>query len=203
MKTPYRVGLTGGIGSGKSTVAKLFAERGVPVIDADAMARKAVLPGKKALEQIKLIFGQDVISKSGELRRDYLREIIFNDNNKKTKLEAIIHPLVYEMIEEAISHIDYPYCILSIPLLLETHTSFQVDEIVVVDAPEEMQISRTCQRDNTSKENVIKIINAQMDNTKRLELADEIITNDSDFKNLEDQVERLHKKYLKISKEKK
>ena len=120
MKTPYRVGLTGGIGSGKSTVAGMFAESGAPVIDADEFARKAVMPGTKALEKIKSLFGQSVISRTGELRRDKLREVIFNDHDKRKQLEAIIHPIVYKMMEEAVNSVDYPYCVLSIPLLLET-----------------------------------------------------------------------------------
>lgn len=202
MKTPYRVGLTGGIGSGKSTVAGIFANKGVPVIDADEMARKAVMPGTEAFEKIKLLFGQNVITSTGELRREQLRKIVFNDNDKRARLEAIIHPAVYRMIEEAIGQVDYPYCVLSIPLLFETGANLQVDEVIVVDAPEELQIIRTCRRDNVSKESVKQIIITQIDRKKRLELADEIIKNDKGLDYLESQVEILHKKYLKLSKNK-
>ena len=200
MKTPYLVGLTGGIGSGKSTVAEIFAGKGVPIVDADEMARKAVMPGSKALEKIKLLFGENIISGNGELRRDKLREIVFNDDNKRKQLEDIIHPLVNEMMEEEIRHINYPYCILSIPLLFETETEFKLDEVIVVDAPEELQIRRASQRDNVSRESVEKIIRAQIDKINRNEFADEIIKNDLDLDNLERQVEVLHHKYLDISK---
>lgn len=199
MKTPYRVGLTGGIGSGKSTVAGMFAAKGVPVIDADELARKAIVPGSEALNKIIALFGQGVISETGELRRDKLREIIFNDENKRKQLEKIIHPIVYRMMEEAIKLIDYPYCILSVPLLLETGGGFQVDEILVIDTPEELQISRTCKRDNVSRDSVIKIIHAQIDNKKRLEQACEIIKNDGDLASLKQQVDKLDNKYLKLT----
>ena len=199
MKTPYRVGLTGGIGSGKSTVAGMFAERGVPIIDADKIAREAVLPGTEAFNQIVSLFGDDVVSGTGELRRNYLREVIFNDSNKRELIERIIHPVVYHMIEQQITQVDYPYCIISIPLLMEKGGGIDIDEIIVVDAPEQLRINRTCRRDTVSEESVKKIISSQFNDKKRLELADEIITNDKDIQCLESRVGELHEKYLNLS----
>ena len=196
MKTPYRVGLTGGIGSGKSTVAAMFSERGVPVLDADELAHKAVLPGSEAYIKIRDLFGENVISETGELRRDYLREIVFNDRNKREQLENIIHPVVRQMMEDAIEQLHTPYCILSVPLLLESGSAFDVDEIIVVNTTEKLQIERTCRRDNVTGEDVKKIINSQMPGKERLKYADEIITNDASLEELESQVDRLHQKYL-------
>jgi dephospho-CoA kinase len=199
MTAKLRVGLTGGIGSGKSTVCKLFSELGVPVIDADAIVRHLVSTGQPALQAINVAFGQEVFTKDGSLNRSVLRELIFKNPAARKELEGILHPLVFEEIERDVKNISYPYCIICIPLLIETQAIVKVDRILVVDSPEDLQIQRASKRDDLSKEEIRKIMQAQTSRKDRLNASDDIIHNESDLSSLGEQIRKLHKKYLKAS----
>ena len=199
MSPPLRVGLTGGIGSGKTTVSRLFQEFGVPVIDADVISREITKKNGAAFLPVVELFGKNILSESGELRRDFLRQLIFESADCRTQLEAIIHPLVRQEIARQVNAAAYPYCLLSIPLLLETTERQDFDSILVVDCPEDLQISRTRQRDQTSAVEIRKIIASQTDRQIRLDSADEVIYNDQDLVSLKKQVSCLHKKYSGIA----
>lgn len=199
LKQPLKVGLTGGIGSGKSVVSDLFAKLSVPIIDADCLSRKLVEKGQPAYVKIVELFGQGVIDKHGDLRRDYLRSVVFNNIVLKKQLESVIHPEVRKLIRTKLNAVNHPYCIISIPLLIESGLQHTVDRILVVDAPEQLQISRACARDSARPEDIMKIIHSQVKREERLRHADEIITNDSSIDQLQSQVENLNEKYLKLT----
>lgn len=203
MKTPYRIGLTGGIGCGKSTVAAMFKRQGVPVVDADAIAKELLEPGEKAYYHVVALTGEESVSPDGRLRRDYLRKAVFADASLRASLEAVLHPLVYAEMENAVSNITYPYCILNIPLLIETSAESRVDRVLVVDVPEELQVSRTCERDGVPRDQVQNIMNAQADRKTRLAAADDVIDNSGGLDKVEQQVRDLHKKYLALAEERK
>jgi len=200
MHGTYRVGLTGGIGSGKSTVSKMFTDLGVPVIDADEVSRDLVKPGQPALQQISNAFGSGITDENGGLRRDLLREIIFADDTARKTLESILHPLIHRKIEELTNSLDDAYCILSIPLLLETGNRYNVDRILVVDIPEPLQIERVCRRDGVPRQQVENIIRSQAPRDIRLSAADDVIVNDGDLQRLAAKVTELHLQYLKAAK---
>ena len=193
----YKVGLTGGIGCGKTTVSNLFKQLSVPVIDADEIAHALVNPAGIALTQISQQFGQTYILPDGNLDRSKLRETIFNDVEKKTQLENIMHPLISAEIEQQLSELSAPYAILSIPLLLETKMQAFVDHILVIDCPMEVQINRVKLRDQLSAAQITAIIHSQVSRSERLAQADSIIDNTQDQLNLSQQVKHLHKQFLK------
>jgi dephospho-CoA kinase len=199
MTAPYRIGLTGGIGSGQSTVSALFRKLGVPVIDADVIVRKLVEPGEPAYEQVVALAGAEAVAPDGRLRRDLLRQAVFEDQALRAQLEAVLHPLVYREMEKAVSKITYPYCILSIPLLVETAGGARVDRVLVVDAPEEAQIARTSERDGVAADQIRRIISAQAGRRRRLQAADDVIDNSGDRETLKRRVRELHRKYLAIA----
>lgn len=199
MSRPYKVGLTGGIGSGKSVVAGIFAGHNVPVIDADVISRELTARPGPVVEIIAGRFGPQILNTDGSLNRAVLRTIVFADANARLELESILHPLVYKKIESAYTHIDAPYCILSIPLLLETDASEKVDRVLVVDCPVNMQIERTYNRDKVPGEIIEKIIQSQVTRSVRLAAADDVITNDGSISDLESRVLALHEKYLNLS----
>jgi dephospho-CoA kinase len=192
------VGLTGGIGSGKSAVAERFAALGVPVIDADLIARELVRPGSPALGQLARRFGPRVL-RSGELDRAYLRELVFRDPGQRQRLEAVLHPLIRQEIQLRIAACGAPYCIVVIPLLFETGQTDLVDRVLVVDAPAEVQVQRTRDRDGVSADQVRAILAAQVDRDARLRQADDILVNDGALEGLDQQVARLHTKYLNLA----
>lgn len=196
-----RVGLTGGIGSGKSTVCNIFSELGVPVIDADAISHKLVKKGKPALKYIKDVFGDKVFNGNGELDRNKMREIIFNDTKSRKQLENILHPLIYNEIERRLSDLINPYCVICIPLLLETGSENKVDRILVIDIPEEMQVNRTVLRDNSNVIDIKKIIDSQVSRKERLKAADDVIVNDGDLTDLKNKIHELNNKYNRLSAE--
>ena len=196
----YKVGLTGGVGCGKSTVSDLFKQYATPIIDADEIAHALVMPGQKALKQISACFGQSYITTDGSLNRASLRETIFNDAEKKHQLESIIHPLVYAEIKHQISLLTGPYCIISIPLLIETKMQSLVDHILVIDCPMEMQINRVKLRDRLNDSQITAMINSQVSRAERLTHADSIIDNTQDIIFLGKQVNNLHKQFLKQTK---
>ena len=195
MKRPLRVGLTGGIGSGKSTVMKYFDDLGVPTIDADDVSRRLTKPGQSAFDEVVALFGAESLDETGNLDRRRLRALIFTEPALKKKLEAIIHPRVRSEIQEFTEQIDYPYCIICIPLLLETGTETTVDRVLVVDAPEELQVARVGLRDNAREEQTRSIIKSQVTRSQRLRAADDIIVNDGSISTLRTQVESLHEQY--------
>jgi len=197
MQPGLRVGLTGGIGSGKSTVCRIFTEIGVPVIDADEIAHQLTRAAQPALQLIVEAFGANVLTDSGELNRAYLRNLVFNDDAARTRLENILHPLVYKEIESRIRELNYPYCIICIPLLIEKQAHDKVDRVLVIDAPEEQQILRACKRDHTDRINIMRIMQTQTTRAKRLAEADDIIHNDGDITSLQRQVTMLHNAYKK------
>jgi len=194
-----RIGLTGGIGSGKSSVAALFADLGVPIIDMDVLAREVVMPGQPALQEIKKIFGVQICNDDGELNRRELRDIIFADPDKRKQLEDIVHPRIRERAKNLIDELGTPYCIIVIPLLFETGRQDTIDRILVVDTSIENQLQRTMQRDNISEDYVQNIIATQVDRQTRLDQADDVINNTGDIIRLKDQVNRLHQRYLELS----
>lgn len=192
----YKVGLTGGIGCGKTTVSNLFKQLSVPVIDADEIAHAIVSPGGIALTQISQQFGPAYILPDGNLDRRKLRETIFHDAEKKSRLENIMHPLIYAGIEQKLSELSTPYAILAIPLLLETKMQAFVDHILVIDCPMEVQINRVKSRDKLSAAQITAIINSQVSRTERLAQADSVIDNTQDLLKLSQQVNYLHKQFL-------
>lgn len=193
------IGLTGGIGSGKSTVAQLFAAMGVPVIDMDIIAHQVVEPGQPALEQITREFGSDILDDKGRLDRRRLRELIFNSKDKRLRLEAILHPLIRQETQRQLSELDAPYCIVVIPLLLESQQDSLVDRILVIDVPESLQISRTKKRDDISSEAAQKILAAQVDRDSRLAAADDVIDNSVELSQIRDRVSELDQQYRNIA----
>lgn len=194
-----KIALTGGIGSGKSTVAKLFADLGVDVIDADSIAHQLVTSGKPALKLIVDHFGTKFLDKNGKLDRKQLRELIFHDAKQKKWLEQLLHPLIYQEMEKRINKVKSPYCILVIPLLFETACPKFVDRVLVIDTKEELQIQRIIKRDKLPIEEINLIISAQASRETRLQQADDIIINNGSLANLKEQVKKLHQKYIDTS----
>jgi dephospho-CoA kinase len=198
-KPLLKIGLTGGIGCGKTTVSELFAELNAPVIDADNIAHELVQPGQEALDEIAQTFGKGILDQNGSLNRARLREIVFSEPGQKLMLEAILHPRVFATIQEKMLHIDTPYCILSIPLLFETKKADFVDRILVVDCPVELQIMRVKQRDHITNERIQSIIDSQVTRDYRLRNADDVIDNTLTPSELAERVKKLHNFYLSIS----
>jgi dephospho-CoA kinase len=193
------IGLTGGIGSGKSTVAELFQEQGIEIIDADLISRELVEPGQPALSAIVEHFGDNIIDQHGLLKRSVLRELVFNDKNERDWLEQLLHPLIAERLQYLITHCKTAYCILMSPLLMETGQKDMVDRILVIDVSRETQIERTVKRDISSRETIEAIVESQIDRDKRLELADDVLNNDKEIELLTDEVKNLHQFYLGIA----
>lgn len=199
-RPPLRIGLTGGIGSGKSAVAASFAALGTPVIDADEIAHRLTRPGGPAVAPILAAFGPDIASDSGIDRR-LLAERVFQQPGERHRLEAILHPLIRaEMIREA-EALSAPYCILVIPLLVEAGQHDLVDRVLVVDVEERLQLERVRTRDGRSDAEIRAILAAQASRAERLRAADDVITNDSNLAALDRQVEELHRRYLSLAAE--
>ena len=194
-----RIGLTGGIGSGKSTVAALFAEHAVPVIDADAIAHRLTLPDGIATEKIIQAFGTDILAPDKSLDRKRLAARVFNDPSQRARLEAILHPLIRAEMQSAIHEVKAPYCLLVIPLLIETQQQDLVDRILVVDVDKKTQLQRTRARDGRSVDEIRAILAAQIDRSQRLKQADDHITNNADLGALKSQVDALHRQYLSLA----
>ncbi|PLY17207.1 MAG: dephospho-CoA kinase [Sedimenticola sp.] len=193
------IGLTGGIGSGKSAVARCFSELGIPVIDADSVAREVVEPGLPALKEIEQRFGSQILASDGRLDRKQLRQIIFSDPQAKADLEAILHPRIRASMWELAHRQTTPYVILEIPLLVETGQNSSVDRVLVVDVPRQLQIERVCARDGMSPQEAATVIAAQIPRQRRLDAADDMIENTGTFSELHTQVENLHRKYLELA----
>ncbi|SDY09934.1 dephospho-CoA kinase [Nitrosomonas sp. Nm33] len=200
---PLIIGLTGGIGCGKSTATKFFAVHGIDIIDTDEIAHELTLPEGKAMDVIKKAFGTNFITKDGSLDRNKMRELVFSDQIFKDKLEAILHPLIYHEVIRRVSLATSAYIIIVVPLLLESEV-FQklVHRILVIDCTEPSQISRTIARSKLDEREVHAIMATQVSRKERLEQADDIIVNDQDLDHLYKQVEMLHLKYLALSRDK-
>jgi len=199
MKPPFRVALTGGIASGKSTVADLFAALGVPVIDTDVIAREVVEPGQPALAQVAETFGSEVLGSDGRLDRRRLREWIFADPEARRRLEAILHPAIRAEMERRSRAADGPYQVLVIPLLTEGKRRDHVDRVLLVDVPEELQVQRLMRRDGVSHEQAQASLNAQAARAERLAMADDILHNTGRPEDLPENVAALHERYLQLA----
>ncbi len=193
------IGLTGGIGSGKSVASDKFKSLGVAVVDADVASRTVVEPGKPALKEIQDHFGSGIITAEGKLDRNKLREIIATDAEERKWLESVLHPKIGEQITKEISESTSVYTLLVAPLLLETNSQEICSRVVVVDVPKDVQIQRTAKRDKVSPNQVEQMVAAQMKREKRLEKADDVLLNSGTIEDLEKQVEELHKKYIQMA----
>jgi len=194
-----KVGLTGGIGSGKSSVALLFSELGADVIDADVISRELTEPGTEYFEEIAEYFGDDAINNDGTLDRAFVKEKIFEDKEKKQWLEKLLHPAIRTEMDNQLKAVHSDYCLLVIPLLVEAKVHELVDRILVVDAEEKIQIARVKARDSLSDDEAKLIIAAQAEREERLGHADEVIRNNGSMDDLSEQVIQLHEKYSEIA----
>jgi dephospho-CoA kinase len=199
MTTRLRIGLTGGIASGKSTVAQRFGELGVPVIDADESARIVVAPGSPGLAEIIGKFGENLLTTDGALDRRSLRNLIFSDPGRRRELEAILHPLIRADMERRASVASGPYLVMAIPLLIESGSRDRVDRILVVDVDEQVQLSRLMARDRCTVEQARAILAAQTSRTSRLEVADDVVQNAGTMSELRHAVDQLHQRYLGLA----
>ena len=193
------IGVTGGIGSGKTAVTDEFTRLGITIVDADVAARTVVANGKPALQEIASRFGQHILLENGDLDRAALRTIVFKDPEQRKWLEQLTHPLIRQEIIQGLQDAQSPYVILASPLLIESGQNKLVNKTLVVDVPVEMQIERTTSRDNNSAEQVKAIIQAQIPRHDRLKHADHVIVNDQDLVHLREQVELQHQQFLKMS----
>lgn len=194
-----RVGLTGGIGSGKSTIASLFVMRGVPVIDTDEIARSLTEPGQECYDEIIRIFGDAILDGNRRIDRERLRERIFDNPDERHRLEAILHPRIRVIVLEKLTALEAPYVIVVVPLLIESGFTDLVDRVLVVDTMENVQIQRTATRSGLSEPEIRKIMSAQASRAQRLQLANDVIENNGDRKQLEAEVERMHQWYLSLA----
>ena len=198
-----RVGLTGGIGSGKTTVSQRFEALGAPVIDTDVLARAVVEPGEPALERLVAVFGEDILRNDGRLNRERLREMAFADPAAKQKLESILHPAIHERLRSRLEELesrDVPYCVIVVPLLVETDFQELVDRVLVVEAQREQRIAWVMARNGMTRADVERIMDSQATSEERLRVAHDIIHNDGSVGELLDKVDRLHAKYLVVPK---
>lgn len=199
----FIVGLTGGIGSGKSTVADLFVAEGAALVDTDAIAHELTGPGGQAMPLLAEAFGSEIVKPDGSLNRAQLRQRVFADAAARARLEGILHPLIREISAARCLAADAPYVILAVPLLVETGAYRErCDRVAVVDCPEALQIERVKTRSGLSASEVEAIMASQASREQRLAVADDVVTNDAGKANLHEQVVRLHHKYLLLSLEK-
>ncbi|WP_020484562.1 dephospho-CoA kinase [Methylomonas sp. MK1] len=194
-----KIGLTGGIGSGKSTVCGLFAEFGVPIVDADLIAKQLVEPGQPALSLIVRSFGSQMINQDGSLNRARLRDAVFTDADKKRELDGIMHPLVYAQIAADVNALTADYCVIAVPLLLESKNPYAVDRVLLIDCPVDVQIARVIARDKLTRQQVQAIIDSQMSRPERLSKAHDVIENVAGPEQLAEQVKRLHNSYILLA----
>ncbi|HSS65162.1 MAG TPA: dephospho-CoA kinase [Gammaproteobacteria bacterium] len=199
MKRQLIVGLTGGIASGKSAVSRCFEQLGVPVIDADAVAREVVEPGETALEAIVKKFGREVLEETGRLDRKTLRELVFARPELRRELEKLLHPEIRRRMQEKVAELNHDYVVLVIPLLLEVEQTDLVDRVLVVDAPESLQIARAVERDRSSEKEIRDIMSAQLPREERLARADDVIENRGSLRDLSERVGKLDRFYRTIA----
>ena len=196
------IALTGGIGSGKTSIASIFKSLGVPIIDSDTISKEIILPGKPCFKDIVNEFGEEMLTNKGTIDRYKLRDIIFNNDKARIKLENITHPIIFKNIDIQTSLINYPYCLVIVPLLVETKSVKYFDKVLLVDTFKNIQFERVSKRDSMSPTLLRKIIKIQATRSERLKYADDIIENNNEIGNLNEYINILHKKYLTLSKEK-
>ncbi|MDJ0910061.1 MAG: dephospho-CoA kinase [Woeseiaceae bacterium] len=196
---PLRIGLTGGIASGKSTVADMFAAHGVPIIDTDLIAREVVQPGQPALDDIRHEFGDDVIAEDGSLDRAEMRRIVFSDEDARKRLEAITHPRIGEATRAQAARAGGDYQIIVVPLLVTSALRDHVDRVLVVDCDEDTQIRRLIERDSEAEGQARRMLAAQATREERLAIADDVISNMESVEQTQGQVDKLHRIYLRLS----
>lgn len=194
----FAVGLTGNIASGKTTAAKIFSNMGIEVINADQISRELTLKGTPAYAKIVAHYGPRIVLEDGELNRRLLREIIFTNSDEKTWLETLLHPLIRNQLEKLVNLCTTAYCVVEIPLLLTKEHYPYLNKILVITAPQELQIARVMQRDQCSREHAQAILSAQPNIDLRLKNADDVVINDSGLEALKHDLEKLHVKYLNI-----
>lgn len=201
-ETPYVIGLTGGIGSGKSAAADLLAARGALVVDTDQIAHQLTAPGGAAMEPIREAFGNGVVAADGALNRPAMRALAFEDPDARKRLEAILHPMIRAESERQCRAATTPYVVLVVPLLIESGTYRErVRRLCVVDCPEDVQVLRVMQRSGLEERQVRAIMAAQASRAERLAAADDVIDNSAGYAELAVQVERLHGAYLRLASE--
>ena len=194
-----RIGLTGGIASGKSTVAELFASRGVTVLDTDRIAREVVEPGRPALAALVSALGSDILSRDGRLDRAFLRRLLFADDATRRTVEGILHPVILAELGRRAAAAPGPYQIFVIPLLVEGDRAGLVDRVLVVDCPEELQIERLMGRDGETRAAALRMLAAQVSREERLATADDVIVNDGPAEDLARQVDLLDREYRELA----
>lgn len=201
----YVVGLTGGIGSGKSTIADEFAALGVPIIDADIVAREVVAKGSPLLAEIATHFGADILNEDGELNRAKLRQIVFNQPEEKTWLNNLLHPAIRNEMLKQLDEVNFPYALWVVPLLIENKLTEFCHRVLIVDVSPEIQLERTLKRDKSNIDTIKNIIQSQVSRTERLSYADDIIENNlplnENLEKIQQQVQKLHANYLIFAKE--
>ncbi len=193
---PYVVALSGGVASGKSTIANLFAQLGVPIIDADIIARQVVEVGTDALAQIVKHFSTEILLPNGELDRSQLREIIFNNDHERLWLNNLLHPIIHKITQKQIAKQTAAYVIWVVPLLIENNLHQLADRVLMVDVPETLQMERLIYRDKISESLAKRMIRTQVPLAERLSYADDIIVNNGNLASLSEQVNKLHQQYL-------
>lgn len=198
-RSQYIVGLTGGIASGKSTVAGFFADLGVPVIDTDIVAREVVIPGSPGLGAVRDAFGDSVVNDDGMLDRKAMRDIVFADDAKRKVLESILHPLIRTETHAQAAAAEGPYVVIVVPLLYESPMKSDMDRILVVDCSEETQIERLMSRDGETREQACRILATQATRAERLSIADDIVSNDDAPEDAREAVRALHGRYLELA----
>ena len=196
---PLRIGLTGGIASGKTTVANYFADLGVPIIDTDVIAREVVAPGAPALDEIRDAFGDDVFHLGGTLDRRAMRKIVFSDDAKRRQIEDILHPRIRDAVYQRVAETSGPYLIIVVPLLYGSPMTDFMDRVLVVDCSEEVQLGRLLARDTENGEQARRMIASQASRDERLSIADDVVQNDGDMEDTRQRVKALHDEYLRLS----
>ncbi|MFJ1267542.1 dephospho-CoA kinase [Legionella lytica] len=192
----YCVGLTGGVASGKSTAAEMFAELGIQVINADKISRALTQQGQEAYVQIVARYGIEILNEYNELNRKSLRAIIFSDSKERTWLEQLLHPLIRQKIKERVHSATTPYCIVEIPLLIDKKNYPYINRVLLIQAPKHIQIKRLMQRDNCNQKQALSILAAQPDASQRIKNADDIVVNDAGAQELKTVITALHHQYL-------
>ncbi|CAA2929175.1 dephospho-CoA kinase [Arsenophonus endosymbiont of Bemisia tabaci] len=195
----YIVALTGGIGSGKSTVSDKFASLGIPIVDADIISRQIVIPNTYAFNMIKQHFGSTILNKDGSLNRAKLRKKIFSDPREKNWLNNLLHPLIHQETQHQLTLVNSPYVVWVLPLLIENNLEDLANRVLVIDVTPEEQIARIMKRDRISQQEAKNILSNQVSRTKRLEKADDIINNHDNNLTLDETLAKLHQKYLQLA----
>ena len=198
MSRPLRIGLTGGIASGKTTVSDLFANLGATVVDTDIIAREVVAPGQPALDEIRTAFGEEVLNADGSLDRGAMRQLIFADDTARERLQAILHPKIQAETLRRVAAADGPYTIVVVPLLADSPLRAHLDRILVVDCDESTQIRRLLERDTESEQQARRILAAQASREQRLAIADDVIENNLSLAALAEQVSAIHDRYIAL-----